>query len=85
MNALNFKELQVLNYLLKKLKCYEFIHPKIIMHIHESRLHNIWGRGRHNSGYEANLVSDIISDFFSFENLDQFRLSFLTRIIMSSF
>lgn len=45
-NALNFKELQVLNYLLKKLKCYEFIHPKIIMHIHESCLHNIWGEGQ---------------------------------------
>ncbi len=45
-NALNFKELQVLNYLLKKLECYEFIHPKIIMHIHESRLHNIWGEGQ---------------------------------------
>lgn len=45
----------------KKLKCYEFIHPKIIMHIHESRLHNIfWGRGRHNRGYGANLASDII-------------------------
>lgn len=44
-NALNFKDLQVLNYLWKKIKCYKFIHPKIIMHIHESPLHNILGGG----------------------------------------
>jgi len=61
----------------RKFKCYEFIHPKIIMHIHESRLHNIFflgGRGRHNNGYIANLASDGVCYHH-----------FLPRIIMIKF